>query len=333
MPDAPVKSNGGPVDPNPNPNPNPLFATQDVVFNTPKPMVDILIVDDNSGSMASKQKSLADRFANFIGSISQVDWQIAVTSTDVCAAVDSSMDCNAIGGRGQFFGPQGQLPKYGNQYILTPSTPNVANVFGTIVQRNSETGSGDERGVYAANLVIDNRFTSTANFFRDGASLAIIIVSDEDERSVGGLIPTDSQYHPLESYDLPQTLIDKVNTTWGGQKSLLVNAIIGVPNDPSCGSSVPGTVYKKLADLTKGIVGCVADSGTGAYTAMINNIGAAIQTHSLNVTLDHIPLTNPIFQFDPPENAVPVKWIPQTNILALESYPSQGTTLHLTYPY
>ena len=45
--------------------------------------VSILVVDDNSGSMYSEQEKMADRFPNFIGSIANLDWELAITTTDV----------------------------------------------------------------------------------------------------------------------------------------------------------------------------------------------------------------------------------------------------------
>src|SRR4051812_4792872 len=48
-----------------------------------KPKVDILFVDDNSKSMAPEQQKMSERFSTFIQSLAGVDWQIAITTTDI----------------------------------------------------------------------------------------------------------------------------------------------------------------------------------------------------------------------------------------------------------
>lgn len=44
--------------------------------------VDILFVDDKSGSMPDKQEKLSTRLTAFVGSLADVDWQLAITTTD-----------------------------------------------------------------------------------------------------------------------------------------------------------------------------------------------------------------------------------------------------------
>ena len=45
--------------------------------------VDILFVDDNSGSMYVEQQKMANAFPNFIANISNLFYQIAIINTDV----------------------------------------------------------------------------------------------------------------------------------------------------------------------------------------------------------------------------------------------------------
>src|SRR4051812_11539371 len=44
-------------------------------------MVDILIIDDNSGSMSPEQAKMATRFPDFLNSITHLDYRIAITTT------------------------------------------------------------------------------------------------------------------------------------------------------------------------------------------------------------------------------------------------------------
>ena len=52
-------------------------------------IVDILIVDDNSGSMSPEQAQMAGRFPNFLQSLANLDYHIAITTTDVSASMIS----------------------------------------------------------------------------------------------------------------------------------------------------------------------------------------------------------------------------------------------------
>lgn len=301
-----------------------IQISQDFSFNGANNKVDILFVDDNSGSMSAKQQNLGSRLDTFVASISGLDWQIGVTTTDVTNS----------GARGQFIGPQGQVPVVSNSYMITPSTPNYSQIFLQTIQRNAETGSGDERGIYAANMVIDNRSSSTQGFFRNSSNLAVIILSDEDERSVGGdpALSSDPQFEPLEPYDQPQTLIDKVRAAFG-DKPLLVNAIIAIPGDSAClaqSASHYGKIYAQAVAATGGVMGSICSND---YTPYLNNIGGAIVNQSKNINLDHIPVSAPVVTWSPPGNAVSYTWTPGTGSIVLSSYPISGTTMHVTYSY
>jgi hypothetical protein len=298
-------------------------ATQSYVVPTPTSKVDILFVDDNSGSMSEEQDSLANRFTNFISGLSGLDWQIAVTSTDV----------TDDGAQGKFFGPLGSNPRYGKQYIITPATQGAARVFSETIERKNQEGSGDERGVYGAILSIEKRTTDTMGFFRDQSNLAIVILSDEDERSQGARDPAADDYAALENKDLPETLISTVNQAWGGQKNLIVNAIITKPGDTAClamNGKHEGTVYDKLAKLTGGVVGSICATD---YTPILANISGAIQNQNKTILLANTPTDKPVVVFVPAAAAVTVNWTPGTNVLTLDPVPAPGTVINISYSY
>lgn len=295
---------------------------QDFPFAEPAPAkVDILLVDDNSGSMSERQKSLAQKFPQFIGLLSNLDWQLAVTTTDVTGDYTQPNGGTSGGARGRFIGPQGQLPTYSPDYMMTPATPDVEIQFAKTVQRNSEVGSGDERGIYAANLVVDAREDFAKDFFRPNSNLVIIILSDEDERSNGT---------NLENYDLPQTLIDKVTAAFGPEKKLLVNSIIGIPNEASSCKATVGRTYDALTVLTGGYVGSICDA---TYDDSLTGIAGAIQWQNseLVLQLQHAPLTTPLVTFTPGANAVDYSITDKEVILATR--PASGTIVHVSYDY
>ena len=142
--------------------------------------VDVLVVVDNSYSMEVEQEKLGQRLDRFISSLRGVDWQIGVTTTDV-----------SMGN----YGIQGSLlPLEGaNGYILTPRTADYEQVFLDTITREEtlncaaemDCPSSDEQALSAIMMAIDKRDTDNAGFFRPNADLAVIILTDEDEKSNG----------------------------------------------------------------------------------------------------------------------------------------------------
>lgn len=233
--------------------------------------VDILIVNDNSASMSFEQARLAPRFNNFIADLDSrnIDYRIAMTTTDVS------------GGNG------GNLIafKEGMSFI-TPKESDRQNLFDEKIKRNETLAcekfiadwirknngdkssinseayaaeyskncpSGDERGVYSANLVVKN---NPSNFIRSDAHLAVIFLSDEDERSA---LYGDSGY-ALDQMDQPSYLVSNVKNTLGEDKynSLSVHAI--VVKDQSCLAQQNNQTldqYSPTTGLVKGSIGNV----------------------------------------------------------------------------
>ncbi|MNK06323.1 hypothetical protein D3C87_242180 [compost metagenome] len=205
--------------------------------------VDILIVNDNSASMSFEQKRMAPRFATFISDLDarKVDYRIAMTTTDVVGN---------NGGKLVFFdaGTAYLTPRHANrqalfnQAIQRPETRNCENFIADYLRKNGKNSintsaysaayaqncpSGDERGVYQANLVVSN---NPSGFIRPDAHLSVIFLSDEDVRS--GLY--GSQGYTLDTLDQPYTLANNVKNTLGIEKynSFTVHAI--VVQDQAC---------------------------------------------------------------------------------------------------
>jgi hypothetical protein len=331
-------------------------VSQTITFsNTDK--VDILVVVDNSNSYSAEDQSLGNPLNGFINHLNAtgMDWQIGVTTTDVCPQSDASSNlCLAgdNGSQGLIVGPSiaqsSDTTSYatGSQYIIRPGSAAQAEFDSTVV-RNDGNGtaaypSGDERAIFAANLAIDNAGAGNTGFFRANSALAVVIISDEDERSVGGLIPTDPSYAPLSSYDLPQTLMNKVATVWGGTKSLLVNTIAINPGDTACfnyedsidpdKSAHYANIYTELAGLTNGVRGSIC---APSYEQMLQNItGAVSEIPTTNVvTLNYVPTSAPTVSFSPVGNAVNYVWTPGTNQVTFNTRPANGTQVTFTYTF
>ena len=193
---------------------------------------DILFVVDNSGSMYDDQTELAMRFPNFLNSISSLDYQIAITTTDV-----SSSPNNYDPNNPQLLARQdGRLIKFpdGNKFI-TKSTPSAQGLFEQTVKREETKNcdnrtaacpSSDERGIYAVNYAL-NTAQARGNlgpqlFFRPDSHLALVFLSDENVRSDLGRI---TPYIPTDE-DKPQTLIRSVEKIFGTTKTFSVHPIV-----------------------------------------------------------------------------------------------------------
>jgi len=156
------------------------------------PKVDMLIVIDNSGSMAEEQKALAanlDHLWNRIA-LANADFHIAVTSSGMTPYTSGWTQCpgGANGGEaGRFFPVDASRPR-----ILTPETAGVKDAL--FANTNVGTCHWDERfldPVIAAltdPLVSSTKAPGTpwpsdgnAGFLRDDARLALLAVTDTDD--------------------------------------------------------------------------------------------------------------------------------------------------------
>lgn len=273
------------------PDPDPSGPTlHQNSFTVPSHAVDVLVVDDNSGSMTTEQSNMGDRFPQFITSLAGFDWQLGITTTDMEIDNKTSNDYRQNGRL---------LPFSDNVYVINNQTQNAEQLFLDTVQRPAGEGDGDERGIYAAYKAIDR---NDKNLFRpvvNGASpvLAIIILSDEDERSSGG----QDVDKPLELEDEPETLINLVKQKWQDKKQLLINSIIVRPGDTACYNTQGyfkddgtwkqegkyGTIYDLATTLTNGILGniCADD-----YSAQLQSMGDRILQTVDTFTLDCQPV-------------------------------------------
>ncbi|MGZ7109608.1 MAG: hypothetical protein ACXVHW_11600, partial [Methanobacterium sp.] len=210
-------------------------------------LVDILIVDDNSASMSFEQSQLAIRFSGFIQNLEnqKADYRIAITTTDISSNSNPPRLVNQNNAL-----QDGHLIRFPNgSYFIDSTSGTLAQKedwFKKTIQRketldcesfiranygrsdydnlySANCPSGDERGIYAANLVVKN---NPNNFIRPRSHLAIIILSDEDERSqlywYNRQNPMTYPGFDLESLDQPQMLLSNVRATYGAGKVLSV---------------------------------------------------------------------------------------------------------------
>ncbi len=252
--------------------------------------VDVLFVIDNSGSMEFEQRSMAQRVRNFLSVIHGLDWQVAVTTTD--PRVTFTSNNIKYTGDGDFIKISGT-----NDYILTSATPeDVAQTRLGLTLQRAETGSGTEQGILAAYRAIQRRSeagnANHVNFFRDGAQLAVVLISDEDESANG--VKND-----------PQNLVTLVNQAFAGQKRFSYHSIITVPDDTVCKSTngaTYGVRYKTMSNLTGGVIGSVCADD---YAAQLESVAQGVRDLLKTLTLECTPQITGLLKIEVSKNGQP----------------------------
>lgn len=245
--------------------------------------VDALVVIDNSGSMASEQANMASRFSTFIDQLHGLDWQVAVTTTDVRTSTPDAAD--------------GRLLRFGGKVngTILDASMNIEDVkvaFAQTIQR-SEHGDGNEQAIAATYRAIERslKARTVANgdhpeFIRDDAALSVIAVTDADEtpfkNSRGDRVPG--------LRNKPLNLLDFIEKTWKGNKSFSFHSIIVREGDGDClakdGNEDFGLVYSALSRLTNGIIGSVCEAD---YGSQLRIIGKKVQDQIKTIHLDCVP--------------------------------------------
>jgi hypothetical protein len=240
--------------------------------------VDILLIDDNSGSMQYEQKNMAKRMGTFVAKLQGLDWRIGITTTD---PRDIAL------GDGRLIALKGLSGTY---YLTSGLNPAQAQeILGATIQR-SETGHDQEQGIYATYRAIerslDPKDKTNAGFIRPDAAFSAVVISDEDE-SAGG------------AKNLPANLVKFVQTKFNGQKKFVFHSIITKPGDKKCASTngmAYGNAYAKLSNLTGAgtvggaIIGSVCEVD---YASQLNGIGQSIQDMKKFLDLQCAPVGDP----------------------------------------
>ncbi len=303
--------------------------------------VDMLFVDDNSGSMYQEQVKMADRFPGFLDSIYRLDYRIAIITTDIY---------NNGGGFLDF--PNGsKFLSNVSRAIDAKHTENIS-YFQTTIKRQETLNcdssgyqncpSGDERGIYAMNLAIAR--PEQKSFFRTGGHLAVVILSDEDERSNGG----NFQDYPLETLDTPLSFAQRTRQFLGTTKSVSVHSIIIKPGDTNCFNiqnsqagmkgfygyayaalSQPSAEFRAAGNIGDGELGSICSTN---YTTELGNIAARLNQHKPPV-LPCVPENNQIaISYDPAAGQQITYTInPATRELILSTTPQAGQKVNLSF--
>lgn len=282
------------------------------ILNVPFPntKVDILFVVDNSRTMIEEQGKMVSRLQGFLDRIGNLDYRIAIATTDNNSAQRTDLYnpqdyrngqlvpfLSANNGKGSFnYATDVNGQKI---YFIQKDTPQVTTLFQNTIYRPesawcAQTGnqaacpaviSGDERGIYTA---VKNIKANSHGFIRSEAQLHVVIISDEDERSNGGGFPG----MPIEvGNDRPD---DILNVLKGLNKRTKVHSIVDLPG---VGSTFESCVASQINDTSrqeyKGCNYIKASSVSGGITASkdaadYSGILSAIGNDIDNTAIDRI---------------------------------------------
>lgn len=229
--------------------------------------IDILFVVDTSGSMNRERTNLATKIDGFINQINDMNWQIAATTANISdnrehtkgKLTDFNYDVN------NDTDPDNDLAVTqildSNMDVDDSQDLFGARIDGTGGFQNG--GDSKEAGIHAAYMAIDSYKKNEdphTRFFREGAHLAIVVLSDEQAQG---------------SYS-PRQFLNFVNTSFNN-KTVAWHSIV----------NRSGTKYKELSRLTNGIIGDVSASN---YTNELENMGRAVKDLQKEVALGCTPL-------------------------------------------
>lgn len=266
--------------------------------------LDIVLIVDDSNSMLADNQKLAANLSGFVTKLqnSNIDWQMCATPTRALPTASNQYVWGA-----SFYWQKTSTPSSELGIVLKKGTPNLSSIFtNTIEYINAGwIGSDDERAIKAAYRHVYNgdlRYSGNSGCYRPDSAIAYIIISDEDERSVGG--DASQQFYSgelkeLENEDKPNVFVAYVKEVFGNERRFTVNSIIVKPNDTACKSSQDaggakshyGVKYAELSNLTGGGIGSICDSD---YSTNLNLFFDKISDSLSSVPLECAPYNNSV---------------------------------------
>lgn len=279
--------------------------------------IDILIVIDNSLSMAEEQTKLASKLSPLLASLSNADWQISVVTTD------SANGCQRA--------------------LIRKGDANYSQAFSTAISGAGTAGSGNERGILMAVAGLKGSFkvpgntpgttvvvpsagtcpTSAQTWVRAGAPIVVLIVSDEDNCSNNG-----SECPATDPWKYDSYLYDYLSTIRNPGVDARVYAIDWIPNTVCATGANVATQYNNIVTRTKGLSGSICDAD---YTNTLNRISqdaASILKNQFSLTNIPDSGSSKVYVDNVLTNA---GWNMVNGTLTFTTIPSNGAVIRVEY--
>lgn len=221
---------------------NPGQSMTDNLKQSDQGILDLLIVVDNSGSMKQEQEKVSTKLADILEYVKDSDWRIGIVTTD---------------------------PANGcSRAVVKKGDADASTAFANGINAGI-AGSGNERGILQA---VKGLSCATAPFVRPNSTVAVLIVSDEDNCSNNG---SDC---PNDPWNKPEYLTDYLKNTMN--RKLGVDArVYGLYWDPTktcTGGAFKAVQYAKAVADTQGTSGSICDADYSATLQKISQDVAAI---------------------------------------------------------
>ncbi|MEZ4741089.1 MAG: hypothetical protein R3B45_01345 [Bdellovibrionota bacterium] len=195
-------------------------------------ILDLLIVVDNSGSMEEEQQNLATKLKPLISYIDNSFWQIGVVTTD------------------------GNDPCL--RSLIKKGDGDIEASFSNAIKAGT---SGDyiEKGILAATRALgfdisDSPYKNcSTQWIRANSSIAVLIVSDEDNCSNGRECSTD----PWSNYNYLSDKLSKIRVLGNNAR---VYGLFAVPKTSCSTADNVANIYNDLVNTTHGIAGSICDA-------------------------------------------------------------------------
>ena len=213
--------------------------------------------------------------STFLAVLSGLDWRIAITTTD---------PVHNVWGDGRLLEMKTLNKEY---YISSATEPKKAQKALEDTIQRSETGNASEQGIYATYRAIERSLVATepaAQFFRNDANFATVVISDEDESA-------------KNFKNIPENLLAFVKKTWSN-KNFAFHSIINRSGDIQCKEgygNTYGATYEKMSLLTGAgmiggaIIGSVCETD---YGSQLKGIGDSVQAMQKLIELQCEPIGN-----------------------------------------
>ena len=286
--------------------------------------VDILFVVDNALSMVDSLQSIANRFSSFLSALQAADWQIGITTTDVSD---------------QVYGLKGSivpLDGAGSIKYLTPNLPNKESLFARGLVRPETVSCGFSpqnpcaspwvQPIKATQMAIEKRAQENAGFFRPGADLAVITISNKDEMRNG------KDHHPAQ----PEVLVNTFNEVFANSGKRMATFGVVIPSaDATCLAEMrkkwrwdphPGTFQERLSRVTGGDIVSICARDFGAE---LSRLGTGIRQLTQSFDLRVTPVPGSVRVQIKPTQIIPFD-IKDRRVI-FRSAPQAGSEILITY--
>ncbi|MGE0174530.1 MAG: hypothetical protein AB7T49_17175 [Oligoflexales bacterium] len=267
-------------------------------------VIDILIVMDNSGSMSQEQANMATKMAPLLSSLTNANWKIGVVTTD------PNHNCMRA--------------------VISKGDTNATSAFASAMSAGS-SGSGEE---YGLKMAVRGLSCTNTNWLRQGSSLAVLIVSDEDNCSDGNCPNGSFDYE--SSHYVGDYIKNTLNRDLGTKARMY--GIIWEPtvSQSACSTGYnKGNVYAQSVAYTGGSTGSICATN---YTSILNRMSSEMATTLQNqFVLKYTPNAGSVsVTVQDVGSLMPVAWTGFTvsgNVLTFTQIPPEGSTIKVSYQY